>query len=146
MELGAVYSPSASFLHIVQTSDGIPRVGDTIAFEVFSTNPGTVYYDIVSGGRTVFSATSDQRNINLGVTPQMSSQAEVVAYIINLNSEVSVDTLPFKVFLETPVDLQVSFDQEQVLPGGDVDIDFNAQSMSMIGYSIVDESVYALNE
>ena len=146
MELGAVYSPSASFLHIVQTSDGIPRVGDTIAFEVFSTNPGTVYYDIVSGGRTVFSATSDQRNISLGVTPQMSPQAEVVAYIINPNSEVSVDTLPFKVFLETPVDLQVSFDQEQVLPGGDVGIDFNAQSMSMIGYSIVDESVYALNE
>ncbi|MCD4844734.1 MAG: alpha-2-macroglobulin, partial [Methanosarcinales archaeon] len=146
MELGAVYSPSASFLHIVQTSEGIPHVGDTIAFEVFSTNPGTVYYDIVSCGRTVFSATSDQRNISLVVTPQMSPQAEIVAYIINPNSEVSVDTLPFNVVLETPVDLQVSFDQEQVLPGGDVGIDFNVQSRSMIGYSIVDESVYALSE
>jgi CD109 antigen len=146
MELDAVYSPSGSFIHMVQTSAGIPKVGDTIAFKVYSTNPGTIYYDIVSGGRTVFSAVSEQRNISLTVTPQMSPQAKVVAYIINPNNEVSADTLPFNVVLETPVDLQVSFNQEEVLPGSDVDIDFNAQSRSMIGYSIVDESVFALNE
>ncbi|MCD4765937.1 MAG: alpha-2-macroglobulin [Methanosarcinales archaeon] len=146
MNLGAVYSPSGSFLHLVQDGGGIPEVGDTISFIVYSTNPGTVYYDIVAGGRTVFSATSSERNISLTVTPQMSPGAEVVAYIINPNSEVSADTLPFDVIMEAPVDLQVSFDQDEVEPGGDVSVNFDAGSRSMIGYSIVDESVFALSE
>ena len=146
MNLGTVYSPSGSFLHLVQTSRGTPQVGDTMTFTVYSTNPGTVYYDIVAGGRTVFSATSSERNISLAVTPQMSPKAEVVAYIINPNSEVSADTLPFDVIMEAPVDLQVSFDQNEVEPGGEVRVDFDAGSRSMIGYSIVDESVFALSE
>ncbi|MBC2698100.1 MAG: alpha-2-macroglobulin [ANME-2 cluster archaeon] len=146
MNLGAVYSPSGSFLHLVQDGGGTPKVGDTISFIVYSTNPGTVYYDIVAGGRTVFSATSSERNISLTVTPQMSPKAKVVAYIINPNSEVSADTLPFDVIMEAPVDLQVSFDQDEVEPSGDVSVNFDAGSRSMIGYSIVDESVFALSE
>lgn len=146
VDLGAVYSPSGSFLHLVQDGGGTPAVGDTISFKVYSTNPGTVYYDIVAGGRTVFSATSSERNISLTVTPQMSPGAEVVAYIINPNSEVSADTLPFDVTMEAPVDLQVSFDRDEVEPGGDVSVNFDAGSRSMIGYSIVDESVFALSE
>jgi len=146
MNLGAVYSPSGSFLHLVQDGGGIPEVGDTISFIVYSTNPGTVYYDVMAGGRTVFSATSSERNISLTVTPQMSPKAKVVAYIINPNSEVSADTLPFDVIMEAPVDLQVSFDQDEVEPGGDVSVNFDAGSRSMIGYSIVDESVFALSE
>ncbi len=146
MNLGAVYSPSGSFLHLVQDGGGIPEVGDTISFNVYSTNPGTVYYDIVAGGRTVFSATSSERNISLTVTPQMSPKAKVVAYIINPNSEVSADTLPFDVIMEAPVDLQVSFDQDEVEPGGEVSVNFDAGTRSMIGYSIVDESVFALSE
>jgi len=146
MNLGAVYSPSGSFLHLVQSDGGTPEVGDTISFNVYSTNPGIVYYDIMASGRTVFSATSSERNISLTVTPQMSPGAEVVAYIINPNSEVSADTLPFDVIMEAPVDLQVSFDQDEVEPGGEVSMNFDAGSRSMIGYSIVDESVFALSE
>ncbi|MBE0523549.1 MAG: alpha-2-macroglobulin [Methanosarcinales archaeon] len=146
MELSVVYSPTGSFLHVTQTSSGTPEVGDTMTFQVYSTKPGTVYYDIVAGGRTVFSATSDERIISLTVTPQMSPKAEIVAYIINPNSEVSADTLPFDVVLKTPVDLQVVFDQAEVRPGDDVKVDFDARSRSMIGYSIVDESVFALSE
>jgi CD109 antigen len=146
MDLGTVYSPSGSFLHLVQDGGGTPEVGDIISFDVYSTNPGTVYYDIVAGGRTVFSATSSDRNISLTVTPQMSPGAEIVAYTINPNSEVSADTLPFYVTMEAPVDLQVSFDQDEVEPGGDVGLNFDAGSRSMIGYSIVDESVFALSE
>ena len=146
VNLGAVYSPSGSFLHLIQDGGGTPAVGDTISFDVYSTNPGTVYYDIMAGGRTVFSATSSERNISLTVTPQMSPSAEVVAYIINPNSEVSADTLPFDVTMEAPVDLQVSFDRDEVEPGGEVNVNFDAGSRSMIGYSIVDESVFALSE
>ncbi|WP_406656199.1 alpha-2-macroglobulin family protein [Methanolobus sp. ZRKC2] len=145
-EMGAVYSPSASFIHISQTSEGVPEVGDTISFRVYSTNAGTVFYDVFANGRTVYSATSSEQDISIPVTPQMSPQAKIVAYTINPNSEVSVDALPFDVQFSTQIDLSSSFDSESVEPGTDVTVDFDAGSKSMIGFSIVDESVYALSE
>ena len=145
-ELGAVYSPSASFIHISQISDGMPEVGDSISFRVYSTNKGTVFYDVFANGRTVYSATSDEQDIIIPISPQMSPQAKVVAYMINPNSEVSVDVLPFDVQFSTQVDLTSSFDSESVEPGADVTVNFDAGSRSMIGFSIVDESVYALSE
>jgi CD109 antigen len=144
--LNAAYSPSASFIHITQTSEGIPEVGDIISFHVYSTNPGTVFYDVFANGRTVYSATSDESDISIPVTPQMSPQAKVVAYMINPNSEVSVDVLPFDVEFSAQVDLTSSFDTESAEPGDNVTVDFDAGSKSMIGFSIVDESVYALSE
>ncbi|MBP1907880.1 alpha-2-macroglobulin family protein [Methanolobus bombayensis] len=145
-ELNAAYSPSASFIHITQTSEGVPEVGDTISFHVYSTNPGTVYYDVFANGRTVYSATSDESDINIPVTPQMSPQAKIVVYMINPNSEVSVDVLPFDVEFSTRVDLSSSFDTETAEPGENVTVGFDAGTRSMIGFSIVDESVYALSE
>ncbi|AFV24188.1 A-macroglobulin like protein [Methanolobus psychrophilus R15] len=145
-ELNAVYSPSASFIHISQVSDGIPEVGDVITFRVYSTNPGTVFYDVFANGRTVYSGTSKEQDINIPVTMQMSPQAKVVAYTINPNSEVSVDVLPFDVQFSAQLDLKSSFDNESVEPGKNVTVDFDAGSRSMIGFSIVDESVYALSE
>lgn len=145
-ELGAVYSPSASFIHISQTSDGVPEVGDTVSFRVYSTNKGTVFYDVFANGRTVYSATSDEQDISIPVTLQMSPQAKVVAYMINPNSEVSVDVLPFDVQFSTQADLVSSFDSDPVEPGDAVSVAFDAGSRSMIGFSIVDESVYALSE
>ncbi len=144
--LNAAYSPTASFIHISQTSEGVPELGDTISFRVYSTNPGTVFYDVFANGRTVYSATSDEPDISIPVTPQMSPQAKVVAYMINPNSEVSVDVLPFDVEFSTQVDLSSSFDGESVEPEDNVTVDFDAGSQSMIGFSIVDESVYALSE
>ncbi|MCK5660077.1 MAG: alpha-2-macroglobulin, partial [Methanosarcinales archaeon] len=144
--LNAAYSPSASFIHISQTSDGVPEVGDAISFKVYSTNPGTVFYDVVANGRTVYSATSDERDISIPVTPQMSPQAKVVAYMINPNSEVSADALPFDVQFSTQIDLIADFNKEEVTPGDAVELNFDAKSQSMIGFSIVDESVYALSE
>ncbi|MBN2488819.1 MAG: alpha-2-macroglobulin [Methanosarcinaceae archaeon] len=146
VSLNAAYSPSASFIHISQTSDGVPEVGGTISFTVYSTNPGTVFYDVVANGRTVYSATSSQRDITIPVTLQMSPQAKVVVYMINPNSEVSADALPFNVQFTTQLDLDADFDKEEVTPGSDVSVDFDAGSQSMIGFSIVDESVYALSE
>ncbi len=144
--LTAAYSPSASFLHISQVTDGVPEVGDTISFKVYSTNKGTVFYDVFANGRTVYSATSDESQINIPVTPQMSPSAKVVAYMINPNNEVSADSLPFDVRFSSQVDLSSSFDKEIVEPGADVLVQLDAGTKSMIGLSIVDESVFALSE
>lgn len=146
VNLNAVYSPSASFIHISQTSEGVPKVGESITFKVYSTNPGTVFYDVFANGRTVYSATSSESEITIPVTPQMSPTAKVMAYMINPNNEVSADVLPFDVQFETQVYLASSFSEEEVKPGDNVTVNFDAGSQSMIGVSIVDESVYALSE
>ncbi len=144
-EMNAVYSPSASFIHISQLSNGIPEVGDVVTFRVYSTNPGTVFYDVFANGRTVYSGTSREQDINVPVTLQMSPQAKVVAYMINPDSEVSVDVLPFDVQFSSKVDLKTSFDNGSAEPGENVTVYFDAGSRSMIGFSIVDESVYSLS-
>lgn len=144
--INAVYSPSASFIHITQLTDGVPEVGDTISFRVYSTNRGTVFYDVFANGRTVYSGISKTQDINIPVTMQMSPQAKVVTYMINPNSEVSVDVLPFDVQFSSQVGLSSSFDKESVAPGDNVTVNFDAGSRSMIGFSIVDESVYSLSE
>ncbi len=145
VELDAAYSPGASFIHIAQTSDGVPNVGDTITFAVHSTNPGTVFYDIFANGRTVYSGTSERSEIAVRVTPQMSPSAKIVAYMINPDSEVSADVLPFDIRFETSVDLTSEFGSDTVAPGDAVRVNFDAGTRSMIGVAIVDESVYALS-
>ncbi|MEA1869409.1 MAG: alpha-2-macroglobulin family protein [Euryarchaeota archaeon] len=145
VNLDAAYSPGASFIHIAQTSDGVPNVGDTITFAVHSTNPGTVFYDIFANGRTVYSGTSERNEIAVRVTPQMSPAAKIVAYMINPDSEVSADVLPFDVRFETCVDLTSEFGSDTVAPGDAVRVNFDARTGSMIGVAIVDESVYALS-
>ena len=145
VDLDAAYSPGASFIHIAQTSEGVPYIGDTITFTIRSTNPGTVFYDIYANGRTVYSGTGERSEIAVRVTPQMSPSAKIVAYMINPNCEVSADVLPFDVRFETSVDLTSAFDSETVSPGDSVRVAFDAGEKSMIGVAIVDESVYALS-
>jgi len=66
--------------------------------------------------------------------------------MINPNNEVSADSLPFDVRFSSQVDLSSSFDREIVEPGADVLVELDAGTRSMIGLSIVDESVFALSE
>ncbi|RZN35474.1 MAG: alpha-2-macroglobulin [Methanosarcinales archaeon] len=145
VDLNAAYSPGASFIHIAQTSEGVPHVGDMITFAVRSTNPGTVFYDVYANGRTVYSGTGERSEIMVRVTPQMGPSAKIVAYMINPNCEVSADVLPFDVCFDTSVNLTSDFDSETVSPGDSVRVTFDAGDKSMIGIAIVDESVYALS-
>ncbi len=148
ISLQSVYSPGGYFVHIKQISRGEVRVGDTVTFEVLSTAKRTVYYDVVAGGRTVFSGFTTGRYVSFTATPSMVPKAKLVAYVLNPNMEVSADSLPFDVAMEPPVGLSASFSSETSAPGGTVTLDLKSSAgvATMIGVSIVDESVYALNE
>lgn len=146
VDLSAVYSPGASYIHIVQAGKGTLKAGEKAEFRVYSSRPGTVYYDVFARDRTVFSGTTDSGRINFQITPQMGKTAKLVAYMINPDSEVSADSLPFDIEFVSPVKLDASFDKEQAAPGDAVRLSLNAGTRSMIGISIVDESVYALSE
>lgn len=148
--LQSMYSPSSSFIHLVQKSRGTPKVGDRIEFGVYSTHAGRVYYDVVADGRTVYSGTTKHQSgglsFSVDVNPQMSPEAKVIAYMIQPDGEVSADTLPFDVRMEWPVELKSEFSKPEAEPGDTVEVTFDAKGESMIGVSIVDESVYALSE
>ncbi|MFH0836058.1 MAG: alpha-2-macroglobulin family protein [Candidatus Micrarchaeota archaeon] len=145
--LGSAYSPSDSFIHLIQHSQGTADAGREIAFDVYSTNKGTVYYEVVSKGKTVFSSFTYANQISFQVTPEMAPDAKVIAYIINPNNEVSADALPFSVKFEPTASLHASFGAVEKAPGDEVEVFFSTNGIpSMVGYAIVDESVYALAE
>jgi CD109 antigen len=148
VSLNAQYSPTGHFIHIKQMSTGDLNVGDDVTFEVLSTTDRNAYYDVVAGGRTIYSGHADGRFISFKVTPEMIPRAKLVAYVINPNMEVSADSLPFDVGITNPVDLSVQFSAQTSEPGDTVGIDLRSSAgiATVIGISIVDESVYALNE
>ena len=140
----AVYSPGAHFIHLRQKQQGILPVGSTGLFDVFATAKGTVYYEVVANGRTLFTDTVSANFISLPVSPAMSPKAKLVAYMIQPDNEVSVDVLPFDVQLQSSVSLKTNFSAEEVKPGDPVSLTIQGEGESMVGISIVDESVYAL--
>lgn len=144
--LYGAYSPSSNFIHLVRTGSGPVEAGHTVTFQVIATSPGAIYYDVFAAGHTVFSAYTTQPEITFTATPAMSPSAKVVAYVINPNNEISADSLSFDVTAPTAVGLETAFSADQVLPGDPVQVNLQAQQEAMIGVSIVDESVYALNQ
>jgi len=142
----ATYSPTDSFLHLSRANDEPVKVGDAVSIDVFKTHDATIYYDVFANGHTIWSDAVTGSQISFRATQQMLPAAKVVAYIINPNSEVSADTVEFKVAMDTAASLTIGFDAEQVLPGDRVQVSVDAGTEAMVGIGIVDESVYALNE
>ncbi len=146
LTLYTTYSPSDSFVHIKPAFEEPVNVGDTVTFEVFKTHSATVYYDVFANGHTAWSDAEVGPQISFQATVQMVPSAKVVAYIINPNNEISADSASFEVAIAEAAGLEVTFDANQVLPGDAVQVSIQADTQAMVGLSIVDESVYALNE
>ncbi|PKP59962.1 MAG: hypothetical protein CVT89_00590, partial [Candidatus Altiarchaeales archaeon HGW-Altiarchaeales-2] len=146
LELQGAYSQSSNFIHITQTSES-RNVGEKIKFRIYSTDNSTVYYNVVSKGITLFSGMTNSREISFILSPQMMPESKIFAYQINPNNELSIDALPFNVDLKTG-DLRADFETKEAIasPGSSIQIKFKTDRQAMIGFSIVDESVYALAE
>ena len=98
LNINAGYSPSGSFVHLEQVSDGPLRVGDVAEFRVAATNEaGNFYYEVLSRGMVVFSDYSPEPAIRFTVTPLMAPEARVLVYQVLPTSEVAADYLPFSV-------------------------------------------------
>ena len=98
LSVNAGYSPSGSFVHLEQVSDGPLRVGDVAEFHVAATNEaGNFYFEVLSRGMVVFSDYSPEPTIRFTVTPLMAPEARLLVYQILPTSEVAADYLPFSV-------------------------------------------------
>ncbi|UCD09148.1 MAG: hypothetical protein JSU79_00440, partial [Dehalococcoidales bacterium] len=147
LEMEASYSPSGNFIHVEQTSEGVPEVGEDIAFKVYSTKQAVnFYYEVVSRGRVVFSDYTNDDDIRIKTTPMMSPSSRLLVYQILPNSEVAADYIPFDVVAEYPHSVKAEFSTEEAAPGEKVDIDIDTEGVSLVGIAAVDKSVFILAE
>ena len=147
LTLNAGYSPSGSFIHLEQVSDGPLQVGDVVEFHVAATKEaGNFYYEVLSRGMVIFSDYSAEPTIRFTVTPLMAPEARVLVYQILPTSEVAADYLPFSVEAAYPHEVAVAFGENEVRPGDEVDINVQTQGEARVGLVAVDRSVYILAE
>ncbi|MCL0065991.1 MG2 domain-containing protein, partial [Dehalococcoidia bacterium] len=145
--LVAGYSPSGSFIHVEQVSEGIPQVGQQIVFRVHSTREtASFYYEVISRGKVVFTDFTRSNEIAFVVTPQMAPSARLLVYQILPNGEVAADFIPFKVQADYPHKVTVNFSQEEARPGDEIGIEVNTEGESRVGIVAVDRSVFILAE
>ncbi len=145
--LEASYSPSGNFIHVEQTSEAVPQVGEEIRFRVYSTREAAnFYYEVVARDKVVFSDYTREREIAFETTPLMAPGAKLLVYQILPNSEVAADYLPFKVEADYPHAVSVAFGEEEAEPGEDIVINIETEGKAKVGLTAVDKSVFILAE
>ncbi len=146
ISMGGAFSPSSSFLALSMLSSNPANVGETALFSVASTNGGTVFYEVYAGGRTILSDATEGNSFNFAITPEMLPSAKVVAYQISDNNEIVADTARFSVNLALSLSVDAGFNPNLVKPGDPVEVTLDAGtgSKTLLGVSIVDQSVLAL--
>lgn len=141
------YSPSGNFIHLEMTSAASLKVGDMAKFKIYATKEASnFYYEIISGGRVVFSDFSRSREIVFQVTPQMAGACRLLVYQVLPNSEIAADYLPFAVEAVYPNQLTVQFSSDEAKPGDSVEVSIQSQGRSRVGVVVVDKSVFILAE
>jgi len=76
--LQASYSPTGNFIHVEQTSEGTPKIGEEIQFKVNSTRRAVnFYYEVVSRDKVVFSDYTKNSTITFDTTPLMTPSARL---------------------------------------------------------------------
>jgi CD109 antigen len=145
--LQSSYSPSGNFIHLEQTSEGTPDVGQKIAFKINSTSQAVnYYYEVIARGKVVFSDYTKSTEISFSTTPAMAPDAKLLVYQILPNSEVAADYLPFSVAASYPQTVTATFNITEVKPGEEVQLTINTQGQAKVGVAAVDKSVFILAE
>jgi CD109 antigen len=145
--LEAAYSPTGNFIHLEQTTEGTINAGDNLKFYVYSTGEAkNFYYEVITGGRLVFSDYTQGNEITLKTTPAMSPSSRLLVYQILPNSEVAADYLPFDVSAKYPQQVTIGTSSNEVKPGDSIEINIQAEGQSEVGLAAVDKSVFILAE
>ena len=147
LALQSGHSPTDTFIHVEQVTQGDISVGDTVQFHVNSTREArNFYYEVLSRGAVVFTDVSTSPNIAFTATALMAPSARILVYQILPNNEIAADYLPFSVAAAYAHDVQVGFSEEEVRPGDPVDVQVQTEGEARVGLVAVDRSVFILAE
>ena len=96
--------------------------------------------------RTILSDAIEGDTFAFTITPEMLPSARVVAYQISDNNEIVADTALFSVSLDLTLSIEAEFNPNLVKPGDPVEVTIDAETgnRTLLGVSIVDQSVLAL--
>ena len=143
----AAYSPSSSFIHVVQVGGATLAVSATAKFHISATRQASnFYYEVVARDRVVFSDYTTSSDIFFRVTPAMSPSARLLVYQVLPNSEVAADFIPFDVTTEYPQTVSADFSESEAKPGDSVDLNIKTENQSHVIVTAVDKSVFILAE
>jgi len=151
--------PSALGEHalILRASHALARVGDSVAFSVISTRPrGAVYVDVIRDRQTVLTRAVEvrggQSRFTLPLTPDLQGTLQVHAYQILPDENIIRDTRLLYVEPADDLVVEVRPDQEAYRPGEPAELRFAVRdrqgrpTLAALGLTIVDESVFALQD
>ncbi len=145
--LQASYSPSGNFIHLEQSTEGTPEVGQKITFNIYSTDrAANFYYEVIARGKVVFSDYTKNKEISFSTTPLMAPTAKLLVYQILPNSEVAADYLPFNVTASYPQTVKAEFSKTEATPAEEVELNIATEGQARVGIAAVDKSVFILAE
>ncbi len=148
------YQPEAVLL---RPDKPVYKVGETMNLTVLTSQPqGTVYLDILRQGQTVSTRSVEIKNgqaqVAVDLTPDLYGELELHAYKVLQSGADVRDTRLVVVDNADALAIQIKAGQDTYKPGqpGSLNMQVNGQNgqgvQSLVGVSIVDESVFALAE
>jgi len=154
LTLEATPSPAAL---ILRASRSLAKVGDSVTFTVLSTKQrGTTYIDVIRDSQTVLTRAVDlargKSSFALPLSHDLQGTLEVHAYQILPDENIIRDTRRIYVAPADDLVVEVRPDQKTYRPGDRARLQFAVRdqkgrpTLAALGLTIVDESVFALQE
>ena len=142
---------------LLKTSKALAKVGESVNLTVLSPSPkGTIYIDVIRNGQTLDTRSLDlvkgKGEMTLPLSADMAGSLEIHAYRISKSGYIVRDTRLLYVDPADDLKVKITPDKDSYLPGKPAKIDFDVKNAggkavaAALGVSIVDESVFALQE
>jgi len=148
---------SAEHSLILRASHALAKVGDSVDFTVISTKQkGTTYIDVIRDNQTVLTRAVDldggRSEFELPLTQDLQGTLEINAYQILPDENIVRDTRLLYVAPADDLVVEVRPNQDTYRPGDSAELNFSVRdqggrpTLAALGVTIVDESVFALQE
>lgn len=142
---------------LLRPDRSIAKVGDSVRFTVLSTKQeGTTYVDVIRDNQTVLTRAVDLKGgrsqFDLPLTPDLQGTLQIHAYEILPDENIIRDTRLLYVEPADDLVVEVRPDKETYRPGDPAELRFTVRdqqgrpTQAALGVTIVDESVFALQE
>jgi uncharacterized protein YfaS (alpha-2-macroglobulin family) len=142
---------------ILRASHALAKVGDSVDFTVISTKQkGTTYIDVIRDNQTILTRAVDltggRSEFSLPLTHDLQGTLQVHAYQILPDENIIRDTRLLYVAPADDLVVEVRPNQETYRPGDSAELRFSVRdqkgkpTQAALGLTIVDESVFALQE
>jgi uncharacterized protein YfaS (alpha-2-macroglobulin family) len=142
---------------LLRASRALAKVGDTVDFTVISTKQkGATYIDVIRDNQTILTRAVDleggRSQFSLPLTHDLQGTLQVHAYQILPDENIIRDTRLLYVAPADDLVVEVKPDQETYRPGDPAELRFSVRdqkgkpTQAALGLTIVDESVFALQE